>query len=328
VNLTLANRELFEHSELACADPLIDAARSLSAHAADDSTAGELIIVVRPESDHDVLSGGTTGVLRAAVSVAVAAGDTRIWDTAPAGDTTEVTTRTMPDVVVTAAMAAGVHSAHVGRVEHDGADAAIAIWFPSDGSVAPVDDRQLVLATLAEAAARAAAIAAAAAEAAANEPAPIAPVGREFDADDPDLDPATGLFTTEKFLDVVETVSCNEASVIIIDVGATPTDASARRLADQLVDAFDRHDVFGRLGADQFAVLSPDAERSATVNRARGLLSSLTVSSDEDPEPATATTIALAHDVGMIDIEDMLDAAGEAADRGRRSGRGGLVLAA
>jgi hypothetical protein len=30
----------------------------------------------------------------------------------------------------------------------------------------------------------------------------------------------------------------------------------------------------------------------------------------------------------MIDIEDMLDAAGEAADRGRRSGRGGLVLAA
>ena len=61
-------------------DPVLTAAARATTRAVDDETLGVVVVVVRPDTEAmQVISGGGTGVLRAAVSVAAAAGNDRLW---------------------------------------------------------------------------------------------------------------------------------------------------------------------------------------------------------------------------------------------------------
>ena len=326
MNLTLAHDVLFDTDEPLTGDTLLAAATSLATGRPD--TPSELVIVIRPGTDECVVAGGTQSVLRAAVSVSAAVDPTPLWSGIPAGDTIEIPTTSLSDRVATAAAAAGSHAVHAGRVEVDGTDQAVAIWFETSAGVDTDDHRRRVLAALADAAARAevqrreAALAAEAQAAAAAAEAP--PAGRQFDSSDPDLDTATGLLAGHRFHDEAFDLFCDEAGVVVIVVGdgsADVTDDAARYLADRLVDAFDRSDLLARLSADRFVVVAANAERSTLIGRARSLLDTLVTD-----EAAPIASIALSHEVGLVDIEEMLDVAGSAAAAGR--GESKFVLAA
>lgn len=326
-------------------DPLFAAAASATAHVVERDDAGVLVIIVRPETDDfHVLSGGGTGVLRAAVSVAVAAGNDRVWRDAPHADTAEYPVTALPEVITASADAAGVHVAHTGCVRRGDTTDAVAIWFETWRGVADAGERRQVLhdlehAALIAAERREAAAATAAADAAAA-PAPTATdTARRWDTDDPEIDPVTGVIARDTFIDGFDEFEGADATMLMVDLdafrsvaetyGDATSDAVLRLVADRLVDELGPTDRVGRVGHDRFAILLGDVDRSEVMLVAKRILAAVAapLPGELGPESVTATT-ALAYQDGLVDLEELFDAAASAVASGKRSGTGKLVLAA
>lgn len=325
-------------------DELLAAAASATTRAVTDPSHGVLVIVVRPAGDHhQVIAGGGTGILRAAVSVAVGAGNDRAWRDAPDGDTVEQPVRSLPEVIAAAAGADGIRTVHTGCVRVDDTVESVAIWFETHDGVASPDERRATLRSLAEAGTRERcrlAEAEAARRTAGHVESVDATVAvREFDPDDPALDPITGVLRPERFDALIEDYERDEAMLVLIDLdgfaaiaaecGEQSSDQILREVADRLVASCRRDDAIARVGPDRFAVLFGVVDRSEVVQIAKRLLSAIA-----EPLPAglgaerVTATVALAHQVGLVDLEEMVDAAEGALASGKRSGTGRLVLAA
>lgn len=323
-------------------DELLGAAAAATTRAVSDRSQGVLVVVLRPAGDEPhVISGGGTGILRAAVSVAVAAGNDRAWRDAPDEDTVEQPVRSLPEVIAAAADTDGVRSVHTGCVRVGDTVESVALWFETPHGVASPEDRRAVLASLAEAGERERRrIAEETANRADADPgATDGPRTREFDPDDPSLDPLTGVLRSERFTELLDEFERDEAMLVLLDLdgfaavaeeyGADASDLVLREVADRLVGSCRRADTVARIGHDRFAVLFGAIDRSEVVHVAKRLLASVAEPLPDGlgPEGVTAT-VALAHQVGLVDLEEMLDAAEGALASGKRSGTGRLVLAA
>ena len=335
MNSIAAPDSSFDVLDVSDGDRLLAAAAAAATRAVDDPSVGVLVIVVRPDSpDHQVIAGGGTGVLRAAVSVAVGAGNDRLWRDAPTGSTVEQPTRALPEVVTAAADADGVRAVHTGCVRHDEVVDAVAIWFETWNGVARSDERSLVLDVLEHAAGeeldRRAGLAD---DTVVATPEPASPV-RSYAPDD--VDKTTGLLTPEAFDRYLAEFEGDEATILLIDIddfdGVADSDDAepiVRAVADRL-DANCRHDdAVARLGDHRFAVMIGDIERSAVMHLAKRLLDQIAqpLPHDVGTDHVTAT-VALAHQVGLVDLEEMLESAEAAMLSGQRAGAGRLVLAA
>jgi diguanylate cyclase (GGDEF)-like protein len=322
----------------------IEAIAVAAAAAADrDPHVGELVIVARTANGgHRAVGGGNVGPLRAAISVAVAAGNTRLWEGATDGDTVERSVRSLPEVVRTAAEASGVHIAHVGCVQDDSI-AAVAVWFEIDGNVADPAERRHTMQLLDVAAehqrefleARAAAVTA---ETSSSHDDSDGTTGRSFDADDPHLDATTGLATRAEFEQAMAHYESDEATLVVVDLdgfsrigeqyGEQMTDSVLRVVADRLVGACRGTDLIARIGIDTFAVLFSEASRAVGLRVAKRLLDEISLPLDigGGPEKVTAT-VALAHQFGLVDMEELFESADDAIASGKRAGTGRLVVA-
>lgn len=325
-------------------DQLLSTAAAITSHAVNDPTVGILVIAVRPDADHhQVLAGGGTGVIRAAMSVAVAGGHDRLWNDLPDRDTVERAITSLPEVVRAAADAADVVTVHAGSVRIDDRVECAAFWFETSNGVASLGDRRHSLELLAIAAGRDLAEAAAkAAEAEARRAAqPVdsdEPVGRTFDPNDPQIDALTGVATPDHFSAVLEGFEDDEAAIVMVDLddfesiaetyGAETADRVVRATADRLVASVRGTDVIARLADHRFAILLADAERSVAMQISKRLLGvvSQPLELADGPETVTAT-IALSHQSGLVDVDEMLEMADGAVASGKRAGIGRLVLA-
>lgn len=320
---------------------IVAVANAATARADHDDAAGELVIVARTGSRGLRAVGGSGGgALRAAVSVAVAAGTTRLWDATGGPETVEHPVRALPEIIRTAAEAGGVRVAHVGCVQDDSI-AAVAVWFEIDGQVTNSTLRHETMALLTAAAERQREFfAAQAAAAAAADPDPIEQpdAGRRFDPDDPNLDSTTGLATRSRFEEAMDDYDSDEATLVVVDLdefesapeqyGQTIVDAVLREIADRLTDSCRKDDLIARIGDDTFAILFADAPRSVGLHVAKRLLDTiaLPLSIAGGPEVVTAT-VALAHQFGLVDMDELLESADGAVASGKRSGHGRLVIA-
>ena len=314
-------------------------------HAETDPGVGTLIVIVRPEGDdHHVLGGGGNGVLRAAVSVAVGSGNGRLWDDAPANDTIERPVRNLPEVVRAAADGAALHLAHVGCIRIADAVECVAMWFETEAGVAGVDDRRNTLRLLGAAAEigaskRIEAAELAAAEVAANAAVDDEDAERTWDHDDPGLDPNTGLVTHATFTRALEDFEGEQAALVLIDLdhftevnetfGHDAADVVVRIAADRLLAACRGSDIVARLDGDRFGIIFRDVDRSIAMQISKRLLATLGEPLDVDGGPDTiSATVSLAHQSGLVDMDELLELADGAIRSGKRSGRGRLVLAA
>jgi diguanylate cyclase (GGDEF)-like protein len=321
---------------------IVAVANAAAAHADHDDSVGELVIVARTASgDHRTVGGGRVGPLRAAISVAVAAGNYRLWRGAVGHDTIERPVRALPEIVRAAAEAAGVQVVHIGCIE-DESLAAIAAWFEVDGKVAGANARRDTMLLLSTAAERQREFFAAkvAATAARPEPQPAAaPSGaRSFDPDDPRLDAVTGLATRVHFEDAMNNYQSDEATLVVVDLddfesvsaqyGESVTDAVLREIADRLVSSCRREDLIARLDVHTFAILFTDASRSVGLHVAKRVLATIALPLPiaGGPEVVTAT-VALSHQFGLVDMDELFEAADSAVASGKRSGHGRLVIA-
>jgi diguanylate cyclase (GGDEF)-like protein len=306
-----------------------------------DPTIGELVIVARTaDGGHRAVSGGHVGPLRAAVSVAVAAGNDRMWRDVTGTETVECAVRSMPEIVRTAAEASDVLTAHVGCID-DGTVAAVAVWFERAGNSSTSSDRRTTMELLAGAAERHRSFfAARAAEEARRAPAagPDDTAGRRFDPDDPSIDRVTGLAIAADFEAALEEYDHDEATLLVVDLdgfaavaaeyGDRVADGVLREIADRLVAACRREDLIARLGPDTFAVLLADATRSVGLHVAKRLLDTIAepLAIAGGPESVTAT-VALAHQFGLVDMDELRESAEDAVASGKRAGAGRLVIA-
>lgn len=321
---------------------IVAVANAAAARADHDDTVGELVIVARTASgDHRTVGGGRVGPLRAAISVAVAAGNYRLWQGAVSHDTIERPVRALPEIVRAAAEAAGVQVVHIGCIEDDSL-AAIAAWFEVDGKVAGATERRDTMMLLSSAAERQREFFAArvAATAARPEPQPeAAPSGtRNFDPDDPAVDAVTGLATRDQFENAMSNYQSDEATLVVVDLddfdsvsaryGEAITHAVLREVADRLVSSCRREDLIARLDTHTFAILFTDASRSVGLHVAKRVLGtiSLPLPVAGGPEVVTAT-VALAHQFGLVDMEELFESADSAVASGKRAGHGRLVIA-
>ncbi len=334
----------FEQLSARPGDELAATALAAATQAGDDPRNGSLVVVVHPEGDeHRILAAAGTGVLRAAVSVAVASGNHRLWADAPTDDTIEHPVRALPEVVRAAAEASEIVATHTGTVRLDDRLDCVAIWFESEAGVAPIADRRHTLALLAAAAEhdahRASEIAAVkAAEAASN---PISEAAdsesRQFDPNDPDLDALTGVANRDCFEQALENYDSDHATLIVIDIdhfdqiiaqfGNATADRVLVATADRLIEQCRRSDLVARIDADTFAVLFGDVDRATALQVSKRLLSRIAepLPPEHGPDGITAT-VALAHQFGLVDTEELMESATHALDAGKRSGRGRLFL--
>ena len=336
------------HVDLHVAAPaggeIVAVANAATARADHEPSLGELVIVARTaDGGHRAIGGSGLGPLRASISVAVAADNTRLWNGVEGVDTVERPTRSMPEIVRTAAEASNIATAHVGCVLDDAepALAALAIWFEIDGAVASADDRRATMEMLSAAAQRQRHFfTERAAQQAADAPAPKQESSdrREFDADDPTIDSVTGLATRADFEAAMEAYESDEATLVVVDLdgfakvaadhGDTIADAVLREIADRMVSSCRRDDLIARIGPDTFAILFADAPRSVGLHVAKRLLDTIAMPLPVagGPEVVTAT-VALAHQFGLVDMEELRESADDAVASGKRSGTGRLVIA-
>ncbi len=320
-------------------------AEAIVTHRLHDLGAGGLVIAARTESGSFRTYGGDSlGPVRASVAVAVAAGNSRLWEGAVGTDTVEQPVRALPEVIRASARASGLTHAYVGCIE-DESVAAVAVWFEIDGAVAGPDCRREAMELLAAAAQRQAdhfrQRAEAAAAKLAADAAAAGPIGeghRTFDANDPRLDAATGLATRAEFEAAVDEFEAEEATLVVVDIddfadltGQYDTvvlDQVARTVADRLVGTCRGSDLIARLDDHSYAILLHEATRSTGLQVAKRLLDAIAkpLGIEGGPDNVTAT-VALAHQFGLVDMEELVESADLAVASGQRSGRGRLVIA-
>jgi diguanylate cyclase (GGDEF)-like protein len=217
----------------------------------------------------------------------------------------------------------------------------VAVWFEIDGRVASPDERRATMQLLSAAAERQRAFFAtrAAEQAATATPSTDeSTTVRTFDPNDPTIDGVTGLATAADFESAVENYDSDEATLVVVDLddfspmadeyGEDITNAVLREIADRLVSSCRRDDLIARIGPDTFAVLFADATRSVGLHVAKRLLDTIALPLPVagGPEFVTAT-VALAHQFGLVDMEELLESADEAVASGKRAGHGRLVIA-
>lgn len=320
-------------------------AEAIVTHRLHDLGAGGLVIAARTENGSFRTYGGDSlGPVRASVAVAVAAGNSRLWEGAVGTDTVEQPVSELPEVIRASARAGGLTHAYVGCIE-DETVAAVAVWFEVDGAVAGPDRRREAMELLAAAAQRQADFfkqrTQAATDKIAADAAAAGPVGegdRTFDATDPKLDATTGLATRAEFESALEDFEADEATLVVVDIDdfadltvhydTDVLDQVARAVADRLVGTCRGSDLIARLDEHSYAILLHEATRAVGLQVAKRLLDTVAKPLDVDSGPDNVTaTVALAHQFGLVDMEELVESADLAVASGQRAGRGRLVIA-
>ena len=313
-----------------------EAAHSGGSHAVAASIAGYyadrpgngIIIVVDPASDRpQVVAGGTETALRAAISTAVSAGASAIWSDAPSGGSTApLDLRALPENVRAATDGAGVVAAEVGSVRRDDIVHSVAIWLDTGHGTVVDADRQQVLHLLAAAADRDR-------ERAAEEAAMRASMAATAAAAAPDVDPLDAIADRDAFDSALDDFEGDEAVIALVDlddfeqIAPDEITAIAELVAGRLVANCRGSDIVARLEDRRFAVLLPQAERSAAMSIVKRIHEQLGAAGHADGAKPVSATVAFAHQDGLLDLEEMLESAEHAIGASRRNGPGRLVLA-
>lgn len=326
----------FDSAASRATDELGSAALAATAGTSGVQRPGSLVIVVHPERDDShVVAAEGVDALRAAVAVAVASGNDRLWTDAPTDATIERPVRSLPEVVRASAEAVNVLAVHTGAVRIEGSLEAVAIWFDSGAGVPPTAQRRTTLELLTIAAER---DDARTAETTRPEPQPEVPSdGRSFDPTDPDLDTVTGLANRRSFECALEHYESDRATLVVIEIdhfdqlvelhGEADADQVLLTTADRLVGSCRKSDLIARLDRATFAVLFGDADRATALQISRRLLTELAEPLPVESGPSAVTaTVALAHQFGLVDTDELMKSANDALTSGKRVGGGRLFL--
>lgn len=309
---------------------LVATATQVARRVADDANLGDLVILVdRPGSSTQVIGSSGTGVIRAAVSVAAANGNDAAWRDVPTGSGAVVPLDRFAEVVVGAAAPVGVRQVHIARAHAR----ALVLWFETRDGVATEEQRREVVAQLERAGL--------------DEDALIAEAGRTVQSSAPapvahaavgDPDAVLGMLDADGFAEAMAAFDRDEATLTVVDIddypsivaqwGTTVASLVAEVVAGRLADNCRRIDRIGHVADDRFAILFGEMDRSAVLQVAKRIMAAFSEPLGLEQGPATVSaTVAVVHQAGLVDLDEMMESAVDALASSRRGGPGRLIVA-
>jgi diguanylate cyclase (GGDEF)-like protein len=301
-----------------------------------------LVLALRPGHDRrKVIASPGNSAIRAAISVAVAAGNTRAWNGTDGDGIVDVPVASLPEIIRSSVEPCGIHSVHVGAVHDGDTIACYSMWlstsaFPETG----VRERHLqVLAQLRAALEHDRLIAAESAKVeAARAAARAAETGdRTAHRAEAEIDALAGLPDREQFDLIVSELQVDEAGVLVIGIdeptaiveayGADGIDLARRTVAGRLAASVRKHDVVAYVADDTFAIILVNVDRHTAFEISRRLRMVLAEAMpDELGRTELSISVGLSHESGLIDPPEMVaDAHGAMLDARHEGGARMLI---
>lgn len=307
------------------------AAQQLTAAYSATTPDGLLVLALHPNRpNRRVVASAGNSAIRAAVSVAVAAGNTRAWSDAKHEAVVEVDIQTLPEIIRAAVVPAAIAHVRVGCVKGDlGADCLVMWLSERDDDVEGDDARAALLQQLSEAAAIDRQQAALAAErAAAVRSVAVAP----------DLDPLARLLDNDQLEDALADMSSDETGLVVFSIddvdrladahGADGVETIAGEIATRLARTSRKTDLLARLAIGTFAVVLVAVDRRTAFEVSKRIRSTVV----EPIELATGTvelaiSVGLAHEVGLVDPIELFESSAAAMREAAATGGARMVVA-
>jgi diguanylate cyclase (GGDEF)-like protein len=309
-----------------------------------------LVIALRPGVDsRKVLASPGNSAIRAAISVAVAAGNTRAWADVEPGEVVEVQVNTLPEIIRASVEPVGVRVVQVAVVTQPGAEpgspeevACYTMWLSPAAELDPtVRDHHVELIDRLEAAAtadHAHALERAAREAAITAARAAEQGDRSVGRPDSPFGVLGGLPGRDHLDRMLDELDAPQAAVMVLTIddadrilgehGDRGLDSVREFVASRLVDSVRKHDVVARIDADTFALVLVNVDRRTAFDISRRLR---TVVSDVLPEgdwpESVAVSVGLSHEDGLFDAGEMFAAATSAMNDARLEGGARMLVA-
>lgn len=312
-------------------------AATVTSQPAGEGSDDMLVLALRPDrDDRRVIASAGNSAVRAAISVAIAAGNLRAWSGAGEDTITDVAVGSLPEIIRSAVEPCGIRSVRVAAVRDGEIPVCLAMWLsrvPAP-SAATLDVHRRVLRQLSEAAHGDRDAATAAAEAAA-----IASGTADDDLVDlPGLDPLSSLPSREEFDVALAALESTATALVVLAVdnldaiaiahGADSAEHVVRVVADRLIGECRRHDLVARVAGDTFAVLLADIDRRAAFEVSRRLQSHLSAAvADGTGLIEVSISVGLAYDDGLVDPVELFESAESAMDDARQAGGSRMLVA-
>ena len=302
-----------------------------------------LVLALRPGHDRrKVIASPGNSAIRAAISVAVAAGNTRAWNGLAGDGIVDVPVAALPEIIRASVEPCGIHSVHVGAVHDGDMVACYSMWlstsaFPEAG----VRERHLqVLAQLRAAVEHDRLIAAESAKVeAARAAARAAETGdRTAERAQAEIGALAALPDRDHFDLTVAELQADDAGVLVIGIddpaaivdtyGTDGIDLARRTVATRLVASVRKHDVIAYVEDDTFALILVNVDRHTAFDISRRLRATLSEAMPPElGQTVLSISVGLSHESGLIDPAEMFADAHSAMLDARQEGGSRMLIA-
>ena len=303
-----------------------------------------LVLALWPNADRrTVIASPGNSTIRAAISVAVAAGNTRAWAEVDDGHgaIADLPVSALPEIIRASVEPSGIRSVQVASIRRGDDVDCFSMWL-SPSHLLSDESRARHAAVITQLGAATDADRAradeAAREAAAAEAARAAATGdRDVATRIGVVHSAADLPDREQFERTLAALECDEAAVLVLGIddteaiadthGADSVTAARDVVAARLVASVRKHDVIAYIGEDTFGVLLVNVDRHTAFDISRRLRGSLAEPLDGDGVTSLSISVGLAHEDGLIDTAEMFEAATSAMHDARLEGGSRMLIA-
>jgi GGDEF domain-containing protein len=287
-----------------------------------------LVVALRPGSDRRrVVGTAGNSAIRAAISVAVAAGNLRPWTGADAESITDVPVGALPEIIRSTVAPNGIQSVRVGVLHESGEAACLTMWLSTAPAISVAAERCHVdvLRRLSDALE-------ADYERIASMPQIVA---TPAPADAEPRQDAT-LADSSAWANALDQLESDETGIIVLAIdGADALDRAdsgrADRLrqlcANRLVATLPRHTLVARLEPDTYAVLLANTDRHDAFETSRRLRNEIGLALADVAADHVPVAVGFVHEDGLVDPEELFGSAMSALREARQSG-GTMMLVA
>ncbi len=302
-----------------------------------------LVLAIWPNRDNRrVIASPGNNAIRASISVAVAAGNTRAWACVDESHTVaDLPVSALPEIIRASVEPSGIRSVQVAAIGHGDEVDCYSMWLsPSHTLPDESRARHAVLVSQLSAAADADRARAdeAARQAAAVEAARIASTGDRTAATRAGCaQTAAELPDREQFTRTLAALECDEAAVLVLGIdgseailehhGTAGATEARDVVAARLSASVRKHDVISYIGSDTFAVLLVGVDRHTAFDISRRLRGTLAEPIDGEGATELSISVGLAHEDGLIDTAEMFAAATSAMHDARLEGGSRMLIA-
>jgi GGDEF domain-containing protein len=289
-----------------------------------------IVVALRPASDRRrVVASTGNSAIRAAISVAVAAGNLRPWSGADAEAVTDVSVGALPEIIRATIAPNGIQSVRVGILHQSGEAACMTMWLSTAATISVEAERCHVdiLRRLSDALE-------ADYERVAALPQPDRSASTE--SSEPVAVADVTLPGRAAWAAALDQLDSDETGIIVLAVdgaealdqgGAGRADRLRQACANQLVAALPTGTCVARLEPDVYAVLLASTDRHGAFDASHRLRGAISLALEAVAADHLPVAVGFVHEDGLVDPDELFASAMSALGNARQSGGARMLVA-